>query len=162
MSSSISNSENNSAYDPIEQFRWFNNQENTQGHLTGLRQEVPFERWFHHYAVVQNISDAEIFEKVKARAWAAVSLGESFFRSIIELAGYAFSKIFCQENADVQQDVLHAQFNSIYYSFNAILSPEDAIKMAVSSDPSDENRLPRIGSLFGDWRWGTAYYGERV
>ncbi|MBS0654004.1 MAG: hypothetical protein JSR39_10835 [Verrucomicrobia bacterium] len=153
----VQQSEVNQAYDPIEQFRWFNNELNTQGHLCGLRQEVPFERWFYHYAVVQNVSDAEISEKVKARAWAVASLGESLFRATVALVKYVISKIFCFASAEENLDVLRAQGNSISFSFTAVFSPEDAVNAAAAHG---ENDLPQIGSLFGDWDWGTAYYGE--
>ena len=130
---------------------------NTQATLYGLRQEVPFERWFYHYGLEQNISDAQIVDKVKARAWAVASLGESLFRATVALVTYVISKIFCFASAQENLDVLRAQGNSISFSFSAIFSPEDAVKAAAASG---ENDLPQFGSLFGDWHWGTAYYGE--
>lgn len=129
---------------------------NTQATLYGLRQEVPFERWFYHYGLEQNLSDAQIVDKVKARAWAAASLSESLLRATIELAAFCFSKILGRACADEHQEVLFAQGTSISLSLHAIIDPEGAVKAATAPGQDD---LPRIGSLLSNWRWGTAYYG---
>lgn len=129
---------------------------NTQATLYGLRQEVPFERWFYHYGLEQNVSDTQITDKVEARAWAVASLGESLLRATIELVTYAISKILGQPTADEHLEVLQAQGTSISLSLTAVISPEEAVRTATAPG---ENDLPRIGSLLSNWRWGTPYYG---
>ncbi len=135
---------------------------NTQSVFYGLRQEVPFERWFYNYGLSQNLSDDGISAsekfcvRVQARAWALASFGESLLRGGFEVVAYAVAKLLGNRSASEHFEVLTAQGTSALLSFYAIISPEDAITQARGEGTEDG---PRIGAPMTNWRWGTPYFG---
>lgn len=123
----------------------------------GLRKEIPFERWFYHYGLNINISDAEISEKIKARAWALFAFGESLLQSAASLAQFCFAKIF-NHPEEQHLNKLKALGISIGFSAAAVVSPENAVTAASSSDGNTLCPIGRHGE-FGDFT-GTLYTGD--
>lgn len=155
---SLINSASNAIRDTANQIQSFVHSAsvNTQAALYGLRQEVPFERWFYHYGLDQNSSDASLLDHIKVRAWAIASFSESLLRATIELIALLFSKIFDPESSSHHQEVLAAQGTSMMMSLNAVIFWENAVEEAKKADASG---APAIGSLLSNWHWGTPYYG---
>lgn len=121
--------------------------------LYGLRQEVPFERWFHDHnfiAPLDNCSDL-----IKAHLWAVVATMEGAVRALAEAVTYVFALVFePKEEAERHLEVLGAQGTGLTLSLLAIISPNLAKKHTIDSDGNC-----RIGSSLTDWRWGTPYLG---
>lgn len=154
------NAVSDAASDAATQIRdaLYNTVVNVQSRFYGLRKEVPFERWFYHYGLELNLSDAQLSDKIKARGWAVLSLGESLVRYAATLPTLCFNKVFSRP-ADHNYEMLYAYSNSISLSFSAIISPEEAVRAATKRD---ENGHIPIGPLLGSSSTarGTPYYGE--
>jgi hypothetical protein len=118
----------------------------------GLRQEVPFERWFFDHGFQKPITDP--IDLMKAHAWALLAAFEGAMRTSAEAASYVFSRIFEPQETHRHLDVLKAQWQGLTLSMLAILSPNAAKSMA------DNSGRPIIGCSLLNWRWGTLYTGK--
>jgi hypothetical protein len=118
----------------------------------GLRQEVPFERWFFdHGFQAPLVSTSDL---IKARVWAFVVTCEGLVRSAAEAVSYVFSRIFDSGNSDRHLEVLRAQWQGLSLSLLAIISPNAAKQKAYNEGTS------LIGASLLDWRWGSLYVGK--
>src|SRR5579871_3727005 len=125
---------------------------NVQAASYGLRQEVPFERWFFDYGFqkpIDNLSD-----QIKARVWALFAACEGIIRTTAETVCFVFSKIFQPKESDRHLNVLQAQCKGLYLSLLAIASPDAAKEFA------DNDGHPIIGHSILTWKWGTLYTGK--
>ena len=124
---------------------------NTRAATWGLRQEVPFERWFADQGFLTPIGNTEDLNK--ARAWALLATLEGFVRTTAQAATYVFSR-FSGGSSDngLQLEILKAQWQGLQLSAYAILSPNGAKEQVTNSQG---NSL--IGGPLLDWRWGTQY-----
>ncbi|MBS0603979.1 MAG: hypothetical protein JSS60_02960 [Verrucomicrobia bacterium] len=118
----------------------------------GLRQEVPFERWFFDHGF-QNPIDNPV-DQIKARAWALAATLEGGVRITAEAASYVFSLAIEPQDSHRHLDVLKAQLQGFSLSLLAILSPNDAKAKAHNGGN------PIIGSSLIDWKWGSLYTGK--
>src|ERR1700722_1151068 len=125
----------------------------TQAAVSGLRQEVPFERWFFNHGFEKPIENTS--EQVKARAWALASACESALRASVEAVAYAFSLVFDRAHSHRHLDVLKTQGQSLSLSLLATISPNTAKKKA-----HNQGGHSLIGQSLFDWKWGTLYTGK--
>ena len=122
------------------------------GATYGLRQEVPFERWFLDHGFQTPIDT--LSDQMKARGWATLSVAEGSLRTLAEATCYVFSKVFEPSHSDRHLDVLKAQWTGLRLSLLAIASPNWA------KSEADNNGNPIIGCSILDWSWGTLYTGK--
>jgi hypothetical protein len=120
----------------------------------GLRQEVPFERWFYDYGFQTPLDKTE--DLIKARAWAIIASCEGVIRTTAEAVSYLFSLVLEPKERHRHLDVMKAQMQGLSLSLLAILSPNDAKRKAHNKDGT-----PLIGASFLDWQWGSPYIGTR-
>ncbi len=125
---------------------------NVQAVSYGLRQEVPFERWFYDYGFHKPIDN--LTDQVTARVWAALAACEGVIRTSAEAICFIFSKIFQPKESDCHLKVFQAQLNGLTLSLLAIISPNAAKEMA------DNHGHPIIGHSIFTWKWGTLYTGK--
>lgn len=118
----------------------------------GLRQEVPFERWFYNNGF-QAPLDKPI-DLVKAHAWAVFASCEGVIRLVAEAVSYAFSLVFAPQNSSRHIDVLKAQMQGLSLSVLAIVSP-NAAKQKAHNEGN-----PLIGASLLNWQWGSLYTGK--
>jgi len=118
----------------------------------GLRQEVPFERWFFDHGFQKPITDP--FLLIKAHGWALVASAEGAVRTSVETVSYVFSLAFEPKESHRHLDVLKAQTQGLSLSLLAIISPNSAKAAA------DNSGHPVIGSSLLQWKWGTLYTGK--
>lgn len=118
----------------------------------GLRQEVPFERWFFDHGF-QNPLDKSI-DLMKARGYAVIATCEGFIRATAESVSYIFSLVLAPKESHRHLDVLKAQMQGLQLSMLAIVSPNAAKQKA--HNPGGK---PLIGASLLDWRWGSLYTG---
>lgn len=117
----------------------------------GLREEVPFERWFFHHGFHEPISNTK--ELISAHIWAVLATIEGAVRTTAEALSYLFSLVFEQNHAGCHLEVLQAQAQGCYLSFLAIFSPNFAKQKAYNEG----------NSLIGEQlplSWGTIYNGR--
>jgi hypothetical protein len=125
---------------------------NVQAVSYGLRQEVPFERWFFDYGFQKPIDNLP--DQFKARGWAVLAACEGLIRTTAEAVCFVFSKIFEPKASERHLDVFRAQFNGLTLSLLAIVCPDAAKEMA------DNHGHPIIGHSIFTWKWGTLYTGK--
>jgi hypothetical protein len=118
----------------------------------GLRQEVPFERWFFNHGFEKPIECS--CDLLKAHAWAVLSTGEGSVRMCIETVAYLFSLVFEPGESPRHLDVLKAQAQGVALSLHAMFSPNGAKAAAHNSGH------PIIGCSIFNWKWGTLYTGK--
>lgn len=118
----------------------------------GLRQEVPFERWFFDHGFQKPIDDPS--HLIKAHSWAIMTALEGLVRVSAESVSYVYSKIFAPEECERHLDVLKAQWQGLNLSLLAVVSPNAAKTKA------DNHGKPLIGCSIFQWRWGTLYTGK--
>jgi hypothetical protein len=118
----------------------------------GLRQEVPFERWFFDHGFQKPID--KLSPLIKAHLWAVLAAGEGTVRTSAESAAYVFSLVFDRNHRNQHLDVLKAQWQGLTLSLLAILSPNAAKRRA------DNHGDPLIGCSIFNWKWGTLYSGK--
>jgi hypothetical protein len=118
----------------------------------GLRQEVPFERWFFDHGFQTPLTHPSAL--ISAHIWAVIAAGEGGIRTTIEATTYVFSLVFEPKESDRHLDILKAQWQGFTLSLLAILSPNTAKRAA------DNNGQPLIGSSIFTWTWGTPYAGK--
>lgn len=118
----------------------------------GLRQEVPFERWFYNNDFQTPISNP--LDLIKAHVWAVFAACEGAIRLSAEAVSYAFSMVFARQNSSRHQDVLKAQFIGLALSVLAIYAPNAAKERAHNGGQ------PIIGSSLINWQWGSLYVGK--
>lgn len=123
-----------------------------QRSTTGLRQEVPFERWFLDHGFQAPIEDFS--SRMQARGWAMIAVAEGTVRTIAEAVCYVFSKVFEPSHSDRHLSVLQAQWTGLRLSLLAVAAPN------LAKDRADNNGNPIIGCSLLDWRWGTLYTGK--
>lgn len=118
----------------------------------GLRQEVPFERWFFDHGFQKPIDRPD--HLIKAHAWALLAVSEGALRTCAETVAYIFSHIFEPQESERHLNVLKAQWQGLTLSLLAIISPNAAKQMA------DNQGQSTIGCSLLEWRWGTLYTGK--
>lgn len=118
----------------------------------GLRQEVPFERWFFDHGFQKPITNP--IDLIKAHAWAVFAACEGAVRTSAEAASYVFSLVFEPKEAHRHFDVLKAQLQGLTLSLLAIAFPNAAKSLA------DNSGHPIIGCFLLNWKWGTLYAGK--
>lgn len=118
----------------------------------GLRQEVPFERWFFDHGFQKPIENPS--DLIQAHAWAVLAAAEGSIRTSAEAASYVFSLVFEPKESERHSDVLKAQWQGLTLSLLAIVSPNAA------KEKADNHGQPLIGCSLLDWRWGTLYIGK--
>jgi hypothetical protein len=119
----------------------------------GLRQEVPFERWFFDHGFQKPLDNCT--DEMKARAWAILATLEGAVRCTAEVTTLLYSQIFQPQETERHLDVLQAQSQGLQLSLLAILSPNLAKEKAHNSEGD-----PIIGASLANWRWGTLYSGK--
>ncbi len=119
----------------------------------GLRQEVPFERWFYDHGFQKPLDDP--MELMKARTWALLSVVEGGIRILAELASSIYAQVMEPNEAERHLDVLKAQWQGFTLSLLAVVSPNMAKEKAHNSEGQ-----PLIGSSILNWKWGTLYTGN--
>lgn len=119
--------------------------------INGLREQVPFERWFFDQCMERPLEDHEM----EARVWALWALLEGGIRTVAEAVCFAWSRIFLTSGSERHYEVLSAQWQGFILSTLAILSPNWAKEKAHNSGN------PIIGVSMTEWRWGTTYHGRR-
>lgn len=119
----------------------------------GLRQEVPFERWFFDQGFQKPIDDP--MEAMKARAWALLAAIEGGIRITAEVASLLYAQVFEPKESERHLDVLKAQWQGFTLSLLAVVSPNAAKEKAHHSEGS-----PLIGAYLLNWKWGTLYGGK--
>lgn len=119
----------------------------------GLRQEVPFERWFFDYGFQKPLEDP--LELIKARQWALLAAAEGAFRTTAELACYVYSQVIESKNSEHHLNILKAQWQGFTLSLLAVVSPNLAKEKAHHSEGK-----PLIGASLLNWKWGTLYTGK--
>jgi hypothetical protein len=124
-----------------------------QAASTGLRQEVPFERWFFNHGFEKPLKS--VSDSIKARVWALAAACESGLRASVETVAYVFSLVFARKESHRHLDVLKAQGQSLALSLLAIVSPNAAKQHA--HNPGGKSR---IGCSLFHWKWGTLYTGK--
>ena len=124
---------------------------NARAATWGLRQEVPFERWFADHGFLTPIETPH--ELNKARAWALYATLEGVVRTIAQTASYVYSLYFGPSNdGELQLEILKAQWQGIKLSAHAVFSPN-----AAKERVCDSQGASIIGASLTDWRWGTRY-----
>ena len=118
----------------------------------GLRQEVPFERWFYDNGF-QTPLDKPV-DLIKAHAWAVFATCEGAIRLAAEGISYVFSLAFSPQNSSRHIDVLKAQMQGLSLSLLAIVSPNSAKSVAHNGGS------PLIGASLLTWKWGSLYMGK--
>ena len=118
----------------------------------GLRQEVPFERWFFNHGFDTPITDP--VDLIKAHAWALPAACEGAIRTTAEIVAYIFSTLCEPRDTPRHLDVLQAQWQGFTLSLLAIISPNSAKTVAHNSG------RPLIGCSLLNWKWGTLYTGK--
>lgn len=118
----------------------------------GLRQEVPFERWFYDHGF-QTPIDKPV-DLIKAHVWAIISSYEAAFRLGAEAASCVFSLVFAPQNTARHIDVLKAQAKGFGLSLLAAVSPNTAKQVAHNEGS------PIIGASLLNWQWGSLYVGK--
>ena len=120
----------------------------------GLRQEVPYERWFYDHNFDTPLDNCN--DLIKAHLWAVVATAEGVVRALAEVVSYVFALAFeTQEDAKRHFEVLEAQATGLALSLLAIVSPNHAKTYTINSDGK---RI--IGAPLTNWRWGTLYTGS--
>lgn len=128
----------------------------------GLRQEVPFERWFFDHGFETPLDKP--IDLAKAHAWAVIAACEGIVRTTAEAASYVFSLILDPKytflpivepkESDRHLDVLKAQAQGLSLSLLAIISPNAAKQKA-----HNPGGAPLIGASLLNWKWGSLYVG---
>ncbi|KAG6558605.1 hypothetical protein RHABOEDO_000754 [Candidatus Rhabdochlamydia oedothoracis] len=132
-----------------------------------LRGHLAFERWYFYYhnklSPQQTAKDPSI--QIFCRLWAVASAIESFAKVII--VGLSALYYVCQKNdaeTEKRLDVLCQQGNSLYYSFIALYSPEEALKdfsVYNAEDPAQSlTRIKWFGYSLRKHSWGNGYNGK--
>ncbi len=132
-----------------------------------LRGQVAFERWYFHYH--NKLSPQQIAKnpsiQVFCRLWAVASAIESLAKALIVFVSVLYYR-YMENHAEVKKrvDVLYEQDNSLYYSFFAVYSPEEATRdfsVYNKKDPSQSiTRTEWFGHSLGNQSWGTTYIGK--
>ena len=128
----------------------------------GLRQEVPFERWFYDHGFQTPIENTQ--DLIKARAWAILATLEGSIKVAAEAVSFAFEMALVSGNRSSalsghfqhHSEVLNAQWQGLSLSLLAIASPNQAKEKANNAGGSG----PLIGASILDWKWGTLYNGK--
>ncbi len=118
----------------------------------GLRQEVPFERWFYDHGFDTPLDKP--VDLIKAHAWALLAACEGIVRATAEAASYVFSLIVEPKESDRHLDVLKVQMQGLSLSLLAIISPNAAKQKA-----HNPGGAPLIGASLLNWKWGSLYVG---
>ncbi len=118
----------------------------------GLRQEVPFERWFFNQGFHRPIDNQT--QLMNARAWALLAAIEGAIKVVAEGTAFVYARILSPPDANRHLEVLNAQWQGLTLSLLAIVSPNDAKAKAHNGGN------PIIGSNPLNWRWGTLYTGK--
>jgi hypothetical protein len=118
----------------------------------GLRQEVPFERWFFDHGFEKPIENP--CDLLKAHFWAVLATSEGSIRMCAETVAYVFSLVFEPGESPRHLDVLKAQIQGVALSLQAIFFPNAAKAAAHNSG------RPIIGCSILNWNWGTLYTGK--
>lgn len=118
----------------------------------GLRQEVPFERWFFDHGFDTPLDKP--IDLAKAHAWALVATCEGIVRTTAEAVSYVFSLFVEPKESDRHLDVLKAQSLGLSLSLLAIISPNAAKQKA-----HNPGGAPLIGASLLNWKWGSLYVG---
>lgn len=118
----------------------------------GLRQEVPFERWFFDHGFQKPIVNP--IDLIKARLWAVLAIGEGTMRTTIEAVTCVFSLIFAPKERQSHLNALKAQCLGLALSYLAAVLPNTAKAIA------DNHGQPIVGCSLLEWRWGTLYTGK--
>lgn len=118
----------------------------------GLRQEVPFERWFFDHGFQKPIDNPS--DLIKAHVWAVLAVAEGSIRTAAEATAYIFSRIFEPNESQRHLSVLKAQWQGLTLSLLAVILPNAA------KETADNHGRPLIGCSLLDWRWGTLYTGK--
>ena len=118
----------------------------------GLRQEVPFERWFYDFGFQTPIQQTP--DLIKAHVWAVIATLEGLVRTAAEAVCYVYSRFMAPDESHRHLDVLKAQAQGLTLSMLAIISPNAAKEKA-----HNPNGTPNIGDSLRNWKWGTLYLG---
>ena len=114
----------------------------------GLREEVPFERWYYDNGFEKPLTD--ILTESKARFTALIAACEGVLRLAKEVGHLVLSLLRGGKDTHVHLDILKAQGNGIALSLLAIAYPNFAKSVAHNAG----------GSPLISWRWGTLYTGK--
>ena len=115
-----------------------------QARAYGLSQNVPFDRWFYHYGLECNLSDAQISTKIQARGWAFLFFAEGLICCTHALIQHCFAKVFGCMSTDESLNMLRAQRDSLCLSATAIVFPQSAIRAARIADQNGELPIGRL------------------
>ena len=119
----------------------------------GLRQEVPFERWFFDHGFQKPIDNPS--DLIKAHVWAVLAAGEGIIRTTAEATAFIFSRLFEPSESERHLNVLKAQWQGLTLSLLAVISPNLAKATA-----DNQGGRPLIGCSLIDWKWGMLYTGK--
>lgn len=141
-------------YSTFDRFRSFvaeqlRNNRNEPAHW-GLRQEIPFERWFYDNGFQNPITNPD--DLIKAHLWAVPALLEGLVKTVAETVMMFFAGSEAEKNRHFE--VLKAQWVGLSFSMLAVISPNLAKEKATNGGN------PLIGSSIVDWGWGTLYNGK--
>ena len=119
----------------------------------GLREEIPFERWYYDNGFEKPLTD--LLSESKARFTALIAACEGIIRLAKEVGRLVLSLLRGGKDTQVHLDILKAQGIGIGFSLLAIASPNFAKETA-----RNIGSTPLIGSPLISWRWGTLYTGK--
>jgi hypothetical protein len=142
-------------YSTFDRFRSFvadhiRNNRNEPAHW-GLRQEIPFERWFYDMGFQNPTTNSD--DLIKAHLWAVPAVLEGLIKTVAETLMLYFATSAQEKSRHFE--VLKAQWVGLSFSLLAVISPNLAKEKAANPGGN-----PLIGSSILDWRWGTLYNGK--
>ncbi len=114
----------------------------------GLRNEVPFERWYYNHSFNNPLTDP--LDESKARFSALAAAGEGVLCLAKEVGSFALSLLQGCKDTNRHLDILRAQSIGIGLSLLAVALPNTAMRVAYNAGGT-----PRIGHSFISWQWGS-------
>ncbi len=138
------------AYDRLRSFIADFRQRN-DGTQWGLRQEIPFERWFYEMGFQNPITDSD--QLLKAHLWAVPAVLEGLIKTVAEAVMLFFAA--SDEEKNRHFEVLKAQWVGLSFSLLAVIMPNLAKDKA-----ANPGGIPLVGCSMVDWKWGTPYNGK--